>query len=168
LFELGAEKGVNLRVPPRLAPTLLLALPALAMAQTDGPRLSVRPHEAIIRTLPPFEPKLARSKTNTMPDTPPDPDVVVLPEVVVEEQPLPKFTPGELLTTKGRAERLLAQRSSPLDRALNRFTIPIIGISPEQRVNWEYNINHAWQRRYEIHDLEKAGKAHHKDRPPGG
>jgi hypothetical protein len=106
-----------------------------------------------------------------MPSDPaPDPDVVVLPEVVVEEKALPRFTPDELLTPEGRTAKLLAERSSPLDRALNRVRIPSIigGISPEQRVNWEYHVNHAWQRRSEINDLEKADRSHRKDRPPGG
>jgi hypothetical protein len=154
-------------VSPRLAPVLLLALPVLAVAQTDSPRLSVRPHEAIVQRLPPFEPKPVAAAS--APDTPPDPDVIVLPKVVVEEKELPRITPDELLTAKGRTEILMARRSSPLDRALNRIRIPALigGISPEQRVNWEYNVNRDWHRRSEIHDLEKADKAHRLSRPPG-
>lgn len=129
--------------------------PALAQ-QRERPRLSPRLKEELFHTVPPFAPRPPEAKPE--PEKPVDPDVVILPKVVVEEKPLPRFTPDELLSRKGRTEKLLAERSSPLDRALNRFRIPIITMSPEQRVNWEYNVNRDWQRRYEILALEKADK----------
>lgn len=124
--------------------------------QRERPRLSPRLKEELFHTVPPFAPRPPEAKPE--PEKPVDPDVVILPKVVVEEKPLPRFTPDELLSRKGRTEKLLAERSSPLDRALNRFRIPIITMSPEQRVNWVYNVNRDWQRRYEILALEKADK----------
>jgi hypothetical protein len=129
--------------------------PALAQ-QRERPRLSPRLKEELFHTVPPFAPRPAEAKPES--EKPVDPDVVVLPKVVVQEKPLPRITPDELLTPKGRTEKLLAERSSPLDRALNRFRIPIITMSPEQRVNWEYNLNRDWSRRYELLSLEKADK----------
>jgi hypothetical protein len=133
-------------------------------AQRERPRLSPRLKEELFNTVPPFAPRPAEAKPAPAADKPADSDVVVLPKVVVQEKPLPRLTPDELLTPKGRTEKLLAERSSPLDRALNRFRIPIITLSPEQRVNWEYNLNRDWSRRYELLALEQADQ---DKRPPG-
>lgn len=154
---------------PFLRPTLILLYLVLAAgpvwAQRERPRLSPRLKEELFNTVPPFAPRPAEAKPAPEADKPADSDVVVLPEVVVKEKPLPRITPDELLSHKGRTEKLLAERSSPLDRALNRFRIPIITLSPEQRVNWEYNLNRDWSRRYELLALEKADQ---DKRPPGG
>jgi hypothetical protein len=136
---------------------LLLAVAGAAAAQTDGPRLSVRPHEAIARSLPAFEPKSQAQSAAA--DLPPDPDVVIMPKMVVEEKELPRITPDELLSRKGRTAKLLAERSSPLDRALNRFHIPILTMSVEQRVNWEHTVNLGRQKELELRALENADRA---------
>ena len=149
-------------MPPARAALVLLLLVLAAgpvpAQQRERPRLSPRLKEELFNTVPPFAPRPAEAKPAPETDKPADPDVVVLPEVVVKEKPLPRITPDELLSRKGRTEKLLAERSSPLDRALNRFRIPIITMSPEQRVNWEYNLNRDWSRRYELLSLEKADK----------
>lgn len=138
--------------------------------QRERPRLSPRLKEELFNTVPPFAPRPAETKPAPEPEKPVDPDVVVLPKVVVQEKPLPRLTPDELLTPKGRTEKLLAERSSPLDRALNLLRVPgfIGGLSPEQRVNWEYNVNRNWQRRYEILALEKADKDKEAAQPAPG
>ena len=137
-------------------------------AQRERPRLSPRLKEELFNTVPPFAPRPPEAKPE--PEKPVDPDVVILPKVVVEEKPLPRFTPDELLSRKGRTEKLLAERSSPLDRALNLLRVPgfIGGLSPEQRVNWEYHVNRNWQRRYEIVALEKADKEKEAAQPAPG
>ncbi len=155
-------------MPHQRATLILLCLVLAAgpvLAQRERPRLSPRLKEELFNTVPPFAPRPVEAKPAPEADKPADPDVVVLPEVVVKEKPLPRITPDELLSRKGRTEKLLAERSSPLDRALNRFRIPIITLSPEQRVNWEYNLNRDWSRRYELRELEKADK---DQRPTGG
>lgn len=139
-------------------------------AQRERPRLSPRLKEELFNTVPPFAPRPVEAKPAPEPEKPVDPDVVILPKVVVQEKPLPRLTPDELLTPKGRTEKLLAERSSPLDRALNLLRVPgfIGGLSPEQRVNWEYHVNRNWQRRYEIVALEKADKEKEAAKPAPG
>lgn len=67
---------------------------------------------------------------------PDNPDVLVLPKMTVKQKPRPRLTPDMIATDKGLAD-LHAQKTTDLDRVLNKFTIPLFGVSAAERARQE-------------------------------
>lgn len=67
---------------------------------------------------------------------PNNPDVLVLPKITVKQKPRPRLTPEMVATSKGAADAFL-KKSTPLDQALNKFTLPLFGTSAEERAREE-------------------------------
>lgn len=59
--------------------------------------------------------------------------IIRLPKYIVQEQKPVVLTERAVHTQKGLADIAVRRYISDVDRALNRFTIPIIGVSAEQR-----------------------------------
>jgi hypothetical protein len=57
--------------------------------------------------------------------------IIRLPDYVVREKRPPVFRSRDINTTKGLGELALKRYFSETGRALNRFTLPLIGMSPE-------------------------------------
>ena len=73
------------------------------------------------------------------PPPPPDPDVVRMAPVIVRDYRLPRTEDKEWLSPKAVDAELVKQYIPPFDRYfLNRFTLPIVGISPEARARMMY------------------------------
>jgi hypothetical protein len=60
------------------------------------------------------------------------PDVLVLPTMKVKQKPRPRLTPDLVASTKGSNEIFL-KKSTQLDQALNKFTLPLFGTSVVER-----------------------------------
>lgn len=59
--------------------------------------------------------------------------IVRLPKYIVTEQKPPVFSERAITTDKGLADLAVARYISEVDRAMNRFTIPLFGTSMQQR-----------------------------------
>jgi hypothetical protein len=93
------------------------------------------------------------------PPPPPDPDVVQMAPVIVQEKPLPRVGDKEWLTPKARDAALVKEYLAPLDRYfLNRFTLPLFGISKEARARMMYEEDKRLQDLKWINDQIDQGK----------
>lgn len=63
-------------------------------------------------------------------------DVLVLPTLKVQQKPRPRLTPDLMATSAALAEDRL-KKSTQLDQALNKFTLPLFGVSAEERAREE-------------------------------
>ncbi len=124
------------------APSVLAAVSPEAFAQSPqhdriiSPRLAA----ALAATLPKYVPApptsaktTGRGMVDRSDETGPDSDILQLPKYVVHGPRRPVFREHDLYTQRGLSE--LAQRRyiTQLDHALNRFRIPLFGISCEAR-----------------------------------
>ncbi len=64
------------------------------------------------------------------------PDVLVLPTMKVKQKPRPRLTPDLVATPAGSADMML-KKSTQLDQALNKYTLPLFGVSAEERARDE-------------------------------
>jgi len=60
-------------------------------------------------------------------------EIIRLPDYIVKEPAPPVFSERAISTDKGLADIAVRRYISEVDRALNRFTIPLFGISKEKR-----------------------------------
>jgi len=110
-------------------------------APQPRPRLSTAITSQIARTVPAWK-LTAAEKTAKAPPPPPLPtatDVVKMAPVVVNGTRIPQDSEKQWLTPKGRDVLLMNQYLSSFDRnVLNRFTLPLIGVSNEARARMMY------------------------------
>jgi hypothetical protein len=64
------------------------------------------------------------------------PDVLVLPTMKVKQKPRPRLTPDLVATPKAAGDNML-KKSTQLDQALNKYTLPLFGTSAEERAKDE-------------------------------
>ena len=106
--------------------------PATAATPRPRPRLSSGLRDQVVSTVPVYAPPAADAGAN-----PKDPDVVELPRVTVREPRLPSLDDDSMLTPKGLEEKLIEKHLPPIDRnLLNRFTLPLVGVSNAQRAKF--------------------------------
>jgi len=129
-------------------PTLLLLLAAgtsLVRAQspivtptaTEAPSLSPQITQQVTAALPTSAPPPAA--TEVKPANAPNPDVLELPKMKVQQKKRPRLTPEVMVTTKAFNEQLAHDKLSSFDRnVLNRFTLPLFGTSAADRAREEY------------------------------
>lgn len=129
-----------------LLPVLLATLPVLA----DPPPAEPTPAAAVREKLPDYSPAeheravaeaeaLAQARAAARAAADADPDLVILPDMTVMEKQQLRMA-EESLYRKGAYDKELVKRElSALDRNfLNRFTIPLIGVSNEARAREAY------------------------------
>jgi hypothetical protein len=122
--------------PPVAANTKELA--AEPPAPKPRPRLSERITSQIVASIPPWHPP-PPEPAEKAPPPPPDPDVVQMAPVVVRDSRLPRIEQKDWLTPKALDAELVKEYITPFDRYfLNRFTVPIVGISPTARARMMY------------------------------
>ena len=80
--------------------------------------------------------------------------IVRLPKYIVQEKKPPVFRERDIYTEKGLAEIAMRRYSTEADRALNRWTLPIIGMSKEARALAMYAED---ERLRNMSDLREAG-----------
>ncbi len=110
-----------------------------APAPKPRPRLSPEIAAQLVAGVPPWAPPPPEQKPPAAPP-PADAEVVPMKPVIVRGDRLPpRIDDKEWLTPKARTEVLTKQYLSDFDRTfLNRFTLPIIGISKEARAQMMY------------------------------
>jgi len=112
--------------------------PAKPAAPKPRPRLSPQLTAELSIQMPVWSP-LPPEKTEKAPPPPPDPDVVQMDPVIVKDNRLPRIDEKEWLTPKALDDLLVKEYLTPFDREfLNRFTLPIVGISKEARARMMY------------------------------
>jgi hypothetical protein len=91
--------------------------------------------------------------------------IVRLPKYIVQEAKPPVFRERDIYTQKGLTDIAVRRYISDADRALNRFTLPFIGITPEARALAMYAED---ERLKNMSDLGEAAAAASKADPATG
>jgi hypothetical protein len=111
---------------------------AKSVAPKPRPKLSPELTSQISSSVPAWKAPPAE-QTPPPPPSPKDPDVVQMAPVIVKENRLPRTDEKEWLAPKARDAALVKEYIPPFDRYfLNRFTLPIIGVSKEARARMMY------------------------------
>ncbi len=116
--------------PAQSAPDASVAPANTAPARPADPdRANLLPGLPNYAPPPPPEPKKL-----DQPNTPTDPDVLVLPKMTVKQKPRPRLNADIVYASNKDLGNVLAkQKYTPLDQALNKFTLPLFGQSLAER-----------------------------------
>jgi hypothetical protein len=160
----SAESGSS--PAPDLAPGTAPARPMAATVPAGIPAES--PHDRIISprlaailavSLPKYDPTARPSEKNGTVDRPreenPDSEILHLPTYVVHAPRPPVFREREILTQRGLEKLAMKRYITQLDRVLNRYRIPLIGISCEARALAMYAED---ERLRDMADLDRAAR----------
>jgi hypothetical protein len=129
-----------------LIPILLLAA-APAGLRAEAPAPSPVAAEAVTTSPTATPPLTAAPAKESSPPTgaelqpanAPNPDVIELPKMKVQQKKRPRLTPEVMMTTQGFNEKLATDKLSSFDRnVLNRYTLPLFGTSAADRAREEY------------------------------
>jgi hypothetical protein len=126
---------------PAAAPTAAPARPEAAERDRGeravSPGLAAALSERMPRYNPPPPPR--EPTEEELAASQPRNQIIRLPQVVVEGERPPVFTDRDLHTSRGMAELAINRYLSELDRGvLNRHTLPLFGMTQEQRALQEY------------------------------
>jgi hypothetical protein len=133
---------------PTTPPVLPASPPSIAATTTEPaaeqpapkprPRLSERVTSQIVASIPPWRPP-PPEPAEKAPPPPPDLDVVQMAPVIVKDFRLPRTEQKDWLTRKAQDAELVKGYITPFDRYfLNRFTLPLFGMSQEARARMMY------------------------------
>jgi len=118
--------------------TPIVPRPAKPVVPKPRPRLSPQLTAQLSTQLPVWSPPPAE-KVDQAPPPPPDPDVVQMAPVIVKENRLPRIDEKEWLTPKALDAVLVKEYLSDFDREiLNRYKLPLYGVSQEARARMMY------------------------------
>jgi hypothetical protein len=113
--------------------------PTKPVAPKPRPRLSPQLAAQVSTQLPVWSPPPAKKTDQPQPAAAADPDVVQMKPVVVSGDKLPRIEEKEWLTPKAWDGVLVKQYLTDFDRnLLNRYTLPIFGVSQEARARMMY------------------------------
>ena len=85
-----------------------------------------------------------------------NPDVLELPKVTVTQKKRPRLTDQVMMTNKAFNEKLAKEQLSSFDRNfLNKFTLPLFGVSAADRAREEYDRE---QRAQLVSDVNRLAK----------
>ena len=137
--------------PAGLLLTFILAAPLLAAEPAPPPAAPADTAKPDAGLAPKLSPEVAQVLTEKLPkyapvapEAPkaePDPDVLVLPKLIVQKK-RPRLTDQVMMTTKAFNEQLAKEKLSTFDRSfLNKFTLPswLGGVSAAERARDEYD-----------------------------
>lgn len=86
-----------------------------------------------------------------------DPDVLVMPKMVVKQKPRPRLTEDVVYKDKKDFGAIFAKQNyTQLDQALNKFTLPLFGTSIEARAYDDYMRQKNAQMREDVNALSEA------------
>lgn len=166
LAGLGLAAGVAAQTAPPAAGS-----PVLAPRQEDRPASSAPRRSRAISGEAAAALAAAAPKYTPPPPPPPPPPpeeeqvdlrdvdkpkntIVRLPKYIVQEKKPPVFRERDVYTPKGLADIAMRRYSTEADRALNRWTIPYIGMTKEARALAMYEED---ERLRNMSDLREAG-----------
>jgi hypothetical protein len=111
---------------PEKPTATVIAVPA---RPADQDRAALLPGLPTYAPPPPPAPKQL-----DQPNTPTDPDVLVLPKMTVKQKPRPRLNADIVYASDKDLGNVLAkQKYTQLDQALNKFTLPLFGQSLAER-----------------------------------
>jgi hypothetical protein len=120
----------------------------------------------IISGLPKYQSMPPAPAPETKPETPGgpggavDPDLLVLPTMVVKQKPRPRLTDDVVYKDRADFGAIFAKQNyTQLDQALNKFTLPLFGTSLEARAYEDYMRLKNQQMREDVNSLSKAVEA---------
>jgi hypothetical protein len=120
----------------------------------------------IISGLPKYQSMTPAPAPAAKPETPGgpggavDPDLLVLPTMVVKQKPRPRLTDDVVYKDKKDFGALFAKQNyTQLDQALNKFTLPLFGTSLEARAYDDYMRMKNQQMQEDVNQLSKAVEA---------
>lgn len=133
-------------VPPRPEPVEGATTPApLSPAEVENLLSAARPQFS-----PPPEAKPAEE---------PNTEVLELPKMTVKPRPRPRLGENIILGPKAFNEELAKKNLSTFDRSfLNKFTLPLFGISAADRAREEYNIVQKQQFMSDVMTIARAAE----------
>ena len=149
------------------------ATPAFAAEEAPIPKITennpaaVAPSPAvsnnIISGLPKFSPAAPAAAPEAKAETPggpvvaADPDVLVMPKMVVKQKPRPRLTEDVVYKDKKDFGAIFAKQNyTQLDQALNKFTLPLFGTSLEARAYDDYMRQKNAQMSEDVNAISKA------------
>jgi len=118
--------------------------------------------DKIISGLPKYSPvapaaPAAKSETPGGPVIAADPDVLVMPTMVVKQKPRPRLTEDVVYKDKKDFGAIFAKQNyTQLDQALNKFTLPLFGTSLEARAYDDYMRQKNAQVTEDVNNISKA------------
>lgn len=137
--------------PRAISPEVSAALAAAAPKYTPPP---AKP-----------EPKPEEEQVDMRDVDKPKNQIIRLPKYIVQEQKPVVFSERTIMTDKGLADIAVRRYISDMDRALNRFTLPLFGTSVEKRALTMYEED---ERLKNMSDLRDAGLDAAKTDPAQG
>lgn len=132
---------------PRLGFILSLVVAAAMAQDSSSPKVTednpaaqpVKPSTSrlIMAGLPKYSPPPPAADAKSGPEPiAADPDMIELPKMVVRQKPRPRLNAEAMYGKDGFAALFAVQNYSQLDRALNKYTLPLFGRSIEARA-WD-------------------------------
>jgi hypothetical protein len=115
---------------------------------------------------PPPEPKPEAEQVDLRDVDKPKNGIVRLPKYMVREPKPPVFRERDIYTEKGLTDLAMRKFISDMDRALNRWTLPLFGTSKESRAMAMYAEEERLKNMADLHDA--AVSAAKSDRGQGG
>ncbi len=146
--------------PARILLTLLIVAGLRAdepgVKSTDPARLSPEVTQKLTAVLPKYAPP---APVEAKPANAPNPDVLELPKVTVTQKKRPRLTPEVMMTNTAFNQKLAHDNLSVFDRDfLNKFTLPLFGISAEQRAREEYERQKRAQLIMDVNNIAKVAE----------
>ena len=156
LFALALFAAVSAAADETVPPRPELVEGAAALTTTPGQAsLSSEVAQQLAATLPGASPSPAEAKSTQAPD----PDVLELPKITVKQRPRPRLGEINVLGPKAFNEELAKKNLSAFDRSfLNKFTLPLFGISAADRAREEYNIAQKRQFMSDVMTIARAAE----------
>jgi hypothetical protein len=120
-------------------------------ATADAP---TTPREQLSATLPKYNPPPPADPKQT--DKVTNPDVLELPKMTVKQKPRPRLNADIVYTRQDLGDKLAKEKFSDLDRALNKFTLPLFGAGMAERALEEHEREKKEQLNLDVLNLSKA------------
>jgi hypothetical protein len=159
--EICAQTPVQPATSPVLAPKQEKSPPPATAKRTRA--VSPEVAAALAAAAPKYEPpapKPAPKPEEELPDMrdidKPKNTIIRLPKVIVQEPRPPVFTERAIHTEKGLTDIAMRRYISDVDRALNRFTLPLFGTSKESRAMAMYAEDERLRNMSELEDTAAA------------
>ncbi|MGH7944701.1 MAG: hypothetical protein ACREH8_16145 [Opitutaceae bacterium] len=159
-----AQTPVRPAAPPALSPVEAEKAPPPATSKRTravSPGVAAALAAASPKYTPP--PKAEPKREEELPDMreidKPKNAIVRLPKYIVQEPKSPVFTERSIHTEKGLTEIAMRRYVSDVDRALNRFTLPLFGTSKEARALAMYAEDERLRNMSELEDTATAVSA---------
>lgn len=124
---------------------------AAPAATTEAP---TTPREQLSATLPKYNPPPPADPKQT--DKVANPDVLELPKMTVKQKPRPRLNTDIVYTRQNLGDKLAKEKFSDLDRALNKFTLPLFGAGMAERALEEHEREKKEQLNLDVLNLSKA------------